>query len=519
MRTEEETRPEPAAVDCGPGSLPRPYDAGVIVTDTAADIRETHTAVVILVGRHAVKLKKPVDLGFLDFSTRAKRHTACLREVELNRRFAPDVYLGVADLHAPDGAVCDHLVVMRRMPEDRRLATLVRAGVPVDGCVRRVARLIAAFHARAERGPAISWQGSRDAILARWSETFDQLRPYAGNPLDEAVAAEVESRTREFLAGRGPLFTARIAAGRVVDGHGDLLANDTFCLDDGPRVLDCIEFSDRLRWLDGLDDAAFLAMDLEHLGTPDLARRFLDWYAEFSADPAPQSLRHHYVAYRAYVRAKVGCLRYGQQPSAATAADVADHAEIARRHLRAGTVRLVQIGGLPGTGKSTLAGRLADRIGAVLLSSDRIRKEIAGLPAESSAWAPYRSGIYSPEWTERTYAELLTRAGRLLTLGETVIVDASWSSAAHRAPAVQLAADTHSELVALKCSAATDVAAGRLDRRGATSSDADPAIAAAMAADADPWPKATTIDTESDVDSCVSQAERLVDSATTPSAT
>ena len=140
-------------------------------------------------------------------------------------------------------------------------------------------------HARADRSPEIAFQGSRDAILARWTETFDQLRGFRGGVLDDATAADVERRTGDFLAGREPLFTERLSAGRVVDGHGDMLADDTFCLDDGPRVLDCLEFSDRLRWLDGLDDAAFLAMDLEHLGAPELGRRFLDWYAEFAADP------------------------------------------------------------------------------------------------------------------------------------------------------------------------------------------------------------------------------------------
>ena len=140
-------------------------------------------------------------------------------------------------------------------------------------------------------------------------------------------------------------------AGRIVDGHRDLLAEDIFCLDDGPRILDCLEFDDRLRWLDGLDDASFLAMDLDRLGRPDLAEQFIDWYAEYTADPAPASLRHHYVAYRALVRAKVCCIRAAQnEPQAMPSAG--HLADLPLRHLHAATVSLILVGGLPGTGKT-----------------------------------------------------------------------------------------------------------------------------------------------------------------------
>ncbi len=431
---------------------------------------ETHAAVVFLIGERAYKLKKPVDLGFLDFSTEPKRRAVCLREVELNRRLAPDVYLGVADVLDPDGTPCDHLVVMRRMPAQRRLTMLLRAGAPVQDHLRRLAHLLAAFHTTAARGPQISAEGSRDAILRRWTDSFHQTRQFRGAVLDDDLADEIEQRTVEFLAGREPLFAERIAAGRIVDGHADLLADDIFCLDDGPRVLDCIEFDDRLRWLDGLDDAAFLAMDLERLGAPDLAERFLDWYAEFSADPAPASLRHHYIAYRAFVRAKVACFRHAQGDHDA-GHDAGQHADLTARHLRAGEVSLILVGGLPGTGKSTLADRLADRLGAVVLSSDRLRKELAGIPAESSAPAAYRHGIYRPEWTERTYAELLIRAERLLQRGESVVLDASWSRGTHRDVAAQVARRTHSTLVALRCEATREVVAARLRERASDPPD------------------------------------------------
>lgn len=476
--------------------------------DNAA-VSETHIGVVFFAGDRAYKVKKPVSLGFLDFSTRERRERACHEEVRLNRRFAPDVYLGVADVHDPGGDVCEHLVVMRRMPAERRLATLVTEGAPVRDALRDTARILAAWHARAPRAPEISAQGTRDAVQARWHDSFDQVRPFHGDVLDAAVATEIEALTDEFLDGRRALFDARIADGRVLDGHGDLLAGDIFCLDDGPRVLDCLEFDQTLRSLDGLDDASFLAMDLERLGAPDLGEYFLNTYAAFAADPAPSSLRHHYIAYRAFVRAKVACLRHGQgDPDAA--AEARAYADVALRHLRAGRARLILVGGLPGTGKSSLAGALADRLGCSVLSSDRARKELAGLAPLDSAAAPYGTGLYSPEWNDRTYRELADRAAALLRLGETVILDASWTSSEQRNLPALVAEREHAHLSSLRCEAPQALTVERIRDRERGASDADPAIAAAMHAHAAPWPESTPVDTSGTLDHAVEQALGIV---------
>ncbi|MFZ0046288.1 MAG: AAA family ATPase [Streptosporangiaceae bacterium] len=479
----------------GSESAPEPYAA----------VAETASAVVFLAGDRACKLKKPVSLGFLDFTTRQARAAACERETELNRRFAPDVYLGVASVHGAAGELCDHLVMMRRMPAGRRLSALVRAGEPADGALRQVARIVAAQHERAHRSAQIAAEGSRDAVLRRWDDSLAQLASLPARQEDRAMVTEIGLLARRFLAGREPLFDRRVAGGRIIDGHGDLLADDIYCLADGPRVLDCLDFDDRLRWLDGLDDAAFLAMDLERLGVPDLARHFTDWYAEYSGDPAPASLRHHYVAYRALVRAKIARIRAAQDEPAA-GCEAQQLAGIALRHLHAGAVTLVLVGGLPGTGKSTLAGPLADRLGWTILTSDRIRKELAGTepgddtPVDDAA-APYGTGIYTAEWTQRCYAELLHRAAALLATGESVIADASWLSARQRAAAAAVAGAASADLIELRCEASAALTARRLtDRRLASRrgdlSDADPEVAARLAAAADPWPSATVIDTE-----------------------
>ncbi|WP_308259530.1 AAA family ATPase [Pseudonocardia sp. H11422] len=479
-------------------------------------VRETHVGVVFLLGDRAYKLKKPVRTGFLDFSTAERRRAACRRELELNRRLAPDVYLGISDVSAPHDGVGDrddpadappveHLVVMRRMPGERRLSALVRAGAPVGAPLRELARLMATFHAGAERGPRITAEGGRDALAHRWTDNLDQTRPFRATVVPEPVVDSIGRLAMRFLDGRDALFADRQVHDRIVDGHGDLIAEDVFCLDDGPRVLDCLEFDDRLRFVDGLDDAAFLAMDLERLGRPDLAELFLDDYVEFSGDPAPAALRHHYVAYRAFVRAKVACLRHDQgDPTAAE--DAAGHAELARRHLQEGAVRLALVGGLPGTGKTTLAGGLADRFGAVLLSSDRIRKELAGLDPATPAAAAYRQGIYAPERTEALYRELLRRAAQLLGRGESVVLDASWTDTRHRHAAEDLARRMHSDLIRLQCRTTGETAARRIVTRGPAVSDATPAVADAMSADADVWPGAVTIRTSGSIEDSLDRA-------------
>jgi hypothetical protein len=461
-----------------------------------AKVAETHSAVVYFAGQRAYKLKKPVDLGFLDFTTRKAREIACVRETNLNRRYAPDVYLGVAEVHGTGGEVCDHLVVMRRMPASRQLSALIRADFQVAHHLRQVARILAVQHSRSPRSARIDDEGSRGAMLSRWDDNLTQAAALPEQLLEPETIAEIGRLARVFLAGRGPLFDARVRDGRIVDGHGDLLADDIYCLDDGPRILDCLDFDDKLRWLDGLDDAAFLIMDLERLKARALARQFADWYAEYSGDPAPGSLRHHYVGYRAFVRAKVACIQAGQG-SAEAAFEAHQLASVALRHLRAGAVALVLMGGLPGTGKSVLAGAAADQLGFTVLNSDRIRKELAGIPPQHDPATAYGTGIYTREWTVRCYTELLRRAEVLLENGESVIADASWTSAEQRSAAEAAARRVNAELMQVCCEAPESLMRRRMAARQGGASDADAGIARRMRAEMASWPVATTINTES----------------------
>ena len=470
--------------------------------DGGAAVAETHSGVVFFTGDRAYKLKKPLDLGFLDFRERAARKLACHREVELNRRLAPDVYLGVADVLGPDGQPCEHLVVMRRLPDSRRLSALAAAGEPVSDGLRQLARVLAAFHAAAATAPEIDAAAGRDALAARWEANAAEMVPFTGRVFGPGLAGRVITLARRYLAGRAPLFAARVAAGRARDGHGDLLADDIFLLNDGPRVLDCLDFDDSRRWDDVLADVAFLAMDLERLGRPELAGEFLAAYREFSGDNWPASLAHHHIAYRAQVRAKVTALAAGQAgegtPRGAQAARAAAGLlELSARHLEAGQVRLILVGGLPGTGKSTLAARVAGELGAVLLRTDELRKQLAGLDPATPAPAAFGQGLYTPEMTVATYRELLGRARVALGAGETVVADASWHDPAWRAQATAVAAQTSSGLAEFRCVLPLETIMERITGRAGTgdASDATADVVRRLASSLAPWPSATDIDT------------------------
>jgi aminoglycoside phosphotransferase family enzyme/adenylate kinase family enzyme len=475
-----------------------------------ATLAETHISTVFFAGDRAFKLLKAVRTGFLDHSTPALRGRAARREVELNRRVAPDVYLGVSEL-LEDGIVADHLIVMRRLPAARRLSVLVH-GAERDEAVRQVARAVAIVHAALPPDVRAGQLATRDAVRALWHHNFEEMSSYAGRILDAATFEEIRRLVDAYLAGRDRLFAQRIAAGFARDGHGDLLADDIFCLPDGPRILDCLAFDDDLRLGDILLDVAFLVMDLERLANPQVSAQFLRWYQQFSNERHPGSLTHHYVAYRALVRSKVMCLRAEQKPEAID--DARALLDLCLHHLRAARVRLVLVGGAPGTGKSTTARGLAEVTGFALLSSDEARKDLAGIAHDQHAFAALGEGIYAASMSARVYDALLDRAGELLALSESVIVDASWTSADHRVMARRVARGANADIVELRCVLEPEEAARRIEARlaaGRDPSDATSAIARQLAEAADSWPESLPLDTARAPSEVLAHARAAVD--------
>jgi aminoglycoside phosphotransferase family enzyme/predicted kinase len=476
---------------------------------------ETHISVLAFTGERVYKAKKHVRFPFVDLSTAELRAADCEREVTLNRRFAPDVYLGVAAVTDATGAVVDHAVEMRHLPDDCRLAALVRSGGDVGPCLDRLARDLAAIHAAAPTGGAIDDAASHAFVAELWELGIDQVQRFAGDVVSEADANEVALLARQYVAGRRRLFAARVAAHRARDGHGDLLAEDVFCLADGPRAIDCLEFDDRLRYGDVLADIAFLVMDLEHLGRRDLAEQFVATYRDRAGDDWPVSLEHMYIAYRAHVRAKVACLRSAQGDET-SAEDARQFLTLARRHLERGRVRLVLVGGAPASGKSTLAAGLGRATGWRVLRSDVVRKERAGMRPRDRATAELDDGIYDAHTTANTYRALLDWADEALRSGESVIIDASWSDAERREDAAAVAVETSSHLVELHCVAPDDLRAARSTARakaGTDASDVDAGLARVLGARFAPWPSATPVDTTRDPDVVCDEIARRVLSA------
>lgn len=470
-------------------------------TGTATDARETHISRLFFTPDRVYKLLKPVENPFLSFVDTDERIVAATTEFELNHRLAPDVYLGTADVEE-HGRLVERMIVMRRLPESRQLTRLATAP---DATIRvwEAAKHIASLHAA--EPPITNHRAapaSVDTLAQRWAENFEALEPLAGTVLDPKEFEAVRTLVGRYIDGRHRLFDERIAEGWVRDGHGDLRAEHVFCLDDGPRLIDCLAFRDDFRVGDVLNDIAFLAMDLHRLAGPELARSLIHDYCEFTYEHHPSTLAHHYVAYRAHVRAKVAAIRLGQGDASA-AQEVAAYHHLAHQHLSVGRVRLVLVGGKIGVGKSTVANGLAAAIGATWLRTDEVRK----------AGGDGRPPKYNPEAQDRVYRGLLEQAEVLLARGESVVLDATWSYERRRAWARELAERTHSELTPIQVVAPLELACKRLEVRRAVAddpSDATPELARRLDDRFEEWPDAVPVSSDRTITETVDDAVRTV---------
>ncbi len=273
---------------------------------------QTQMSFVFLVGDYVYKVKKPVDLGYLDYTSLEKRYFYCQREVELNQRLCSDTYLGVVPITRNragivldgKGEVIEYAVKMRRLPQEAMMNVLLAKNQVSSDMVGRVAGKIAAFHRQAETSAAISAFGELATITGNTDENFDQTVKYMGNTVSQEKYRHIKGYTRSFIEDNASLFHRRTADGKIRDCHGDLHAAH-ICFTDDICIYDCIEFNDRFRYCDVASEVAFLAMDLDHYGRADLSRSFVDAYVAFSHDDELPQLLNFYKCYRAYVRGKV----------------------------------------------------------------------------------------------------------------------------------------------------------------------------------------------------------------------
>jgi aminoglycoside phosphotransferase family enzyme/predicted kinase len=474
---------QPALVEdlCRPSAWPHPAD----------DVRlvETHISWVFLAGAYAYKLKKPVNLGFLDFRDRERRVFFCNEELRLNRRLAPELYLEVTGAcEGPQGwrmgpftEGAEPAVKMRRFPDPAQLDRALDAGRLDAGDMETFAKELARFHASAPCAGPQDGFGTPEAVAAPALENFAQID---GGRLSEATGAtlgRLRAWTHERMHSLAPAFTARLAGGFVRECHGDLHLANLVRIDDRIAAFDGIEFDPALRWIDVLSDAAFLLMDLESRGRPDLGWTFFNAWLERLGGQEGLALLPWYLVYRHLVRTKVDAIRL-RQPGLA-AEDVRRlherldrHVGMAARRAEPGRPLAILMCGYSGSGKSHLARRIAPRLGAIRLRSDVERKRLHGLDPWEPGAAPPGEGLYTREATERTYRRLAALARGALGAGLAVIVDAAFLGARRRREFIRLAEAGGARAVVLRCDAKPEVLRQRVASRTGDPSDAGLAV-------------------------------------------
>ncbi len=471
---------------------------------------ETQSSAVFMAGDRVLKMKKPIRTAFLDYSSLEAREAACDSEVRLNARLSPDVYLGVVHIGLYDGGPGEPVVVMRRLQERDQLRVRMAQGDPqLRAEIREVARRIAVFHSECDVYSGPDSAGSWEAVHARWLEECDEIDLLGDATSDAEDRRALRVLGTRYLAGREPLFDGRLLDGQVREGHGDLRSEHVYLTSDGPRIIDCVEFDPQLRVADVLSDVAFLAMDLEQRDRADLAEALLSDYREFSATQYPESLLEFYVAYRALVRAKVHAIRARQ--IGVTDPESARLVQMALVHLRRAMPTMICVGGLPGTGKSTVSEAFAATRDAVHLSSDEIRHGLAAGTGSSGDGAKWETGIYATEVTERVYRELFGRAEAALREGYSVVLDASWRDAGRRSQARSVAGACWSVPVEIRCDVDQRVALQRLTGSRLGFSQAGVDVREEMRNAFAEWPTARVLTTNRDLEATLRELGEWVD--------
>jgi len=449
------------------------------------ELIQTHISYVFLVDDEVFKLKKPVDLGFVDFTTLEKRKFDCEEEVRLNKRGCPEgVYYGVVPVvreagtyrvlpegESPQGEVVDYAVHMRRLPQDRMMDVLLEQDAVDFDMVGQVAGRLAQLHREAETGPEITRKGGVETHRANWHDNLGYVRPFIGRTLSQKRFDRIEAFVAAFFAREALLLRRREHDGWIRECHGDL-RSDAVCFDEalqgGICIYDCIEFNEAFRYSDTGLDAAFLAMDLDYRGRPELSDLFVGLYAAAIGDKQLPLLLDFYKCYRAIVRGKVESLllddpAVSREQKAAARKRARAYFKLAEDYAkRHSKQRLVLVTGASGSGKSVLAGVLAARLGCVILSTDMLRRELFEFSEQRER---IDEGKYAPDARERVYDEIETQARDFLANGRPVLIDGTYIERRQREPVVALAREYRTPLLVVLCGAPDEVVRQRQQKR------------------------------------------------------
>ncbi len=450
---------EQAAI-CAAMSDPRFYPGDV----ESVERIETHISRVFLAGQCVFKVKKAVDFGFLDFSTLEKRKRFCEQEVILNRRLAPDVYLGVDAVAQEDdrfllngeGRTVEYAVRMRRLPESRKMTRMLAKGEVDQAFIDDLAEVLTRFYENSERGSEIDEFGRPEVVRGNCEENFVQIAPYAGRIVSDQTFKLVRAVSMGFLERRKSLFEHRVKAGKIRDCHGDLRAEHVY-MDDGIKIVDCIEFNERFRYQDTASDLAFLSMDLDFMGYPQVSHEILKAYVRRTRDRDVFNLIDFYKIYRAMVRVKVNCFHIDkddpeQTEKAAVMADTQRYMKLAGRYAeKISRPTIWVVCGMVAAGKSTISDALAESLDIRVLRSDEIRKRLFEKESHAPAESDFQKGIYSRHATGLTYGRQLLDAREEIEKGLSVVLDATFGDRHRRDEVLRLAKDAKAGLVFVVC--------------------------------------------------------------------
>lgn len=447
-------------------------------TVSTIEQRDTHISKVFLTGNYTYKIKKPVNLEFLDFTTLEKRRHFCWREINLNRRLAPDVYLDVVPITFKDGryhmagagSIVEYAVKMRQLAETSSMLQLVRQRKLEKGSIDALAGVLAKFYSQASTSESINTVGCRDTVSINCEENFRQTEKFVSKIIDERLFLIIQAATRAFLQRRRSLFQRRVEHGKIRDCHGDLRSGHIY-FSDGIKIIDCIEFNDRFRYADITSDLAFLAMDLDFEESSQTAQHLMNTYLEYTKDEEMLILLDFYKCYRAYVRVKVNCFHLQEEglltkTRSKLIRETERYLKLAYRYAVQFTRPTIWVVcGLPAGGKSTIAKEMARAFSVKILQSDRVRKQLLDVPTDEPRVLPFESGIYSKEAGSLTYGKLMILAQGVVEKGGSVILDATFSHQHQRDEVIRLARDMDANILFIECVASYEMLKKRLAER------------------------------------------------------
>ena len=463
---------------CQPEFYPHPVKEPI-------QLLQTHVSYVLLTGDYAYKVKKPVNFGFLDYSTLEKRHHFCQEELRLNSRTASSLYLDAVAIYQDgdrfhlegEGEPVEYAVKMVQFPQDTLLSALYERGELTETLIRDLAETVADFHHRAETNDHIRSYGEVSQIRAAFDENYEQTVGFIGGPQTQKQFDETKAYTDQFFSTQTKLFQQRIDQDKIRACHGDLHLNNIAYWQNQLYLFDCIEFNEPFRYVDVMYDVGFVVMDLLAKDCPQLANVFLNHYVEQTGDWEGLQLLPLYVSRQAYVRAKVTSFLLND-PSVDVATkenasqSAAQYYRLAWSAVQSQSGKLYVMVGLSGSGKTTIARELASCTDAIHIRSDAVRKHLAGLPLNEKGG----DDLYTPAMSEKTYNRLLELGITLAKAGFTVVLDAKYDRQALRQQALDQAKVADIPLELVHCTAPKDVLEARLEARSGDIADATVAV-------------------------------------------